>query len=507
MGIEGVNPFELPLLNTIILLSSGVTITYAHHSLIQGNRKGALYGTIFTILLAIIFTGLQGLEYTVSSFTITDSVYGSCFYFGTGFHGLIITVALYIYLYITITDNTKINNTKIKDKLLINIPSKNSFYLDRSFIEWLVGFVDAEGNFNINLRNLSNNTYKNAQFTFQIGLHEDDVKVLEYIMNILNCGHISKSKGRVNFFVNDINSLLYIIIPIFDYYNLNSSKVFQYMIWKKAVILTKDKSHLLEENKLKIIKYQEDIKKMSDKWVPECIHNINITKHWLAGFVDGDGSFSSNKYVPKFKLENHIKELNLYYKIKEFIGVGNMFINNRQRNDLYTTIVLEVNQVKKLLYIIIPLMYDDDKLILKSSKSYDFIQWKKLVDLYYKGYHTLPEGKIVFDGIKSHINKYRLTTNLLLKKVFISIPELDKLINTLYLKDSPYYIKEGIRYYRDTNKLVIEAIDITAIDSNNNKVVYKSISECSKALNISRKKIKDCLDTGKSYEGYSFVFN
>jgi cytochrome c oxidase subunit 3 len=88
MGIDGVNPFELPLLNTVILLSSGVTITYAHHSLIQGNRKGAIYGTIFTIILAIIFTALQGLEYTVSSFTISDSVYGSCFYFGTGFHGL-----------------------------------------------------------------------------------------------------------------------------------------------------------------------------------------------------------------------------------------------------------------------------------------------------------------------------------------------------------------------------------------------------------------------------------
>jgi cytochrome c oxidase subunit 3 len=88
MGIDGVNPFELPLLNTIILLSSGVTITYAHHSLIQGNRKGALYGTIATIVLAVIFTGFQGLEYTVSSFTISDSVYGSCFYFGTGFHGL-----------------------------------------------------------------------------------------------------------------------------------------------------------------------------------------------------------------------------------------------------------------------------------------------------------------------------------------------------------------------------------------------------------------------------------
>jgi cytochrome c oxidase subunit 3 len=78
----------LPLLNTILLLSSGVTVTYAHHSLIEGNRKSALYGLIATIVLAVVFTGFQGVEYTVSSFTLSDGVFGSCFYFGTGFHGL-----------------------------------------------------------------------------------------------------------------------------------------------------------------------------------------------------------------------------------------------------------------------------------------------------------------------------------------------------------------------------------------------------------------------------------
>jgi len=65
-----------------------VTITYAHHSLIQGNRNGALYGALSTILLALIFTGFQGVEYSVSSFTLSDGAFGSCFYFGTGFHGL-----------------------------------------------------------------------------------------------------------------------------------------------------------------------------------------------------------------------------------------------------------------------------------------------------------------------------------------------------------------------------------------------------------------------------------
>jgi cytochrome c oxidase subunit 3 len=88
MGIESINPFELPLLNTVILLSSGFTVTYAHHSLIQGNRSGTLYGLVFTIILAIVFTALQGIEYTVSSFTISDGTFGSCFFFGTGFHGL-----------------------------------------------------------------------------------------------------------------------------------------------------------------------------------------------------------------------------------------------------------------------------------------------------------------------------------------------------------------------------------------------------------------------------------
>jgi cytochrome c oxidase subunit 3 len=92
LGTQAINPLELPLLNTVILLSSGVTVTYAHHSLIQGNRSGTLYGLVFTIFLAIIFTILQGVEYSVSSFTLSDSVYGSCFYFGTGFHGIHVMV-------------------------------------------------------------------------------------------------------------------------------------------------------------------------------------------------------------------------------------------------------------------------------------------------------------------------------------------------------------------------------------------------------------------------------
>jgi cytochrome c oxidase subunit 3 len=85
-GIDVLSPYEIPLLNTILLLSSGASITWAHHSLIQGNRRGAIVGTALTIILAVIFTGLQAYEYYEAPFTFADSAYGSTFFMSTGFN-------------------------------------------------------------------------------------------------------------------------------------------------------------------------------------------------------------------------------------------------------------------------------------------------------------------------------------------------------------------------------------------------------------------------------------
>jgi cytochrome c oxidase subunit 3 len=87
-GITPLDPFAIPLLNTILLLSSGAFVTYGHHALIQGDRKGAILGTLLTIIFAIIFTALQYYEYSESSFTMSDSIYGTVFYASTGLHGL-----------------------------------------------------------------------------------------------------------------------------------------------------------------------------------------------------------------------------------------------------------------------------------------------------------------------------------------------------------------------------------------------------------------------------------
>jgi cytochrome c oxidase subunit 3 len=102
LGIMVLSPWEVPLLNTIILLTSGVTVTWAHHAIVAGERSQALQALISTVGLGIFFTALQGMEYYEAAFTIADSVYGSVFYMATGFHGLHViigTILLCVSLY------------------------------------------------------------------------------------------------------------------------------------------------------------------------------------------------------------------------------------------------------------------------------------------------------------------------------------------------------------------------------------------------------------------------
>lgn len=82
------NPFQIPLLNTIILISSGITVTWAHHRLIENNYSQTFQRLLITIMLGIYFTILQAYEYFEAPFTIADRIYGSTFFIATGFHGL-----------------------------------------------------------------------------------------------------------------------------------------------------------------------------------------------------------------------------------------------------------------------------------------------------------------------------------------------------------------------------------------------------------------------------------
>nr|YP_010045035.1 cytochrome c oxidase subunit III [Polyphylla gracilicornis]QPF96300.1 cytochrome c oxidase subunit 3 [Polyphylla gracilicornis] len=87
-GVYPFNPLQIPLLNTLILLTSGLTVTWAHHSLMENDHKQTLQGLALTVMLGIYFSFLQAYEYIESPFSVADSVYGSTFFIATGFHGI-----------------------------------------------------------------------------------------------------------------------------------------------------------------------------------------------------------------------------------------------------------------------------------------------------------------------------------------------------------------------------------------------------------------------------------
>lgn len=127
-GIEIFNPYEIPLLNTVILLSSGVSVTWCHYSLLNRNKCERFWRLLITIFLGGIFSYFQYIEYNEASFTISDSVYGSIFFISTGFHGLHVLIGTLFLI---------VNLVRI---IYINFSRKHHFGFEAA--AWYWHFVD-----------------------------------------------------------------------------------------------------------------------------------------------------------------------------------------------------------------------------------------------------------------------------------------------------------------------------------------------------------------------------
>nr|WHN64464.1 cytochrome c oxidase subunit 3 [Brachytarsina amboinensis] len=111
MNIIVFNPFNIPLLNTMILLTSGITMTWAHYSLMNNNHSQTSQSLFFTIMLGLYFSLLQMFEYMEAPFTIADSIYGSIFFLSTGFHGIHVIIGT-IFIIINLIRHNKFHFSK-----------------------------------------------------------------------------------------------------------------------------------------------------------------------------------------------------------------------------------------------------------------------------------------------------------------------------------------------------------------------------------------------------------
>lgn len=127
-GISSFNPFQVPLLNTIILLSSGVRVTWAHQSLLNNNLKEVKNSLIITWILGFYFLILQGFEYHIATFRIRDSIYGSTFFIATGFHGFHVIVGTLFLLVIWFR--------------VVNLHFSNNHHFGFEAAAWYWHFVD-----------------------------------------------------------------------------------------------------------------------------------------------------------------------------------------------------------------------------------------------------------------------------------------------------------------------------------------------------------------------------
>lgn len=111
-GIKSFNPLNVPILNTIILLRSGITITWSHNSLLNRNFRQSIQGIFLTLVLGSYFSLIQIYEYLEAPFCISDSIYGSIFFIATGFHGLHVIIGT-IFILISILRSINLHMSKL----------------------------------------------------------------------------------------------------------------------------------------------------------------------------------------------------------------------------------------------------------------------------------------------------------------------------------------------------------------------------------------------------------
>nr|QJQ35383.1 LAGLIDADG endonuclease [Fusarium pseudonygamai] len=390
-----------------------------------------------------------------------------------------------------------LNNLLLKPSINnISYPLKPELpphFTQKEFIEWFVGFTDGEGCFSIRIPN-----EKTISLIFTIELHKDDVEVLHKIANGLGVGRVlvNKNKDSALFFISKFEDINSVLIPLFKNFPLQTTKHLDFISFAEAASIIfnsrnlKKKLSLLELEKIIDLKQSINTKRLiiNEEENKLLVEKVCITKWWLLGFIEGEGTFGYKHLVPYFQIAQNKKNLFVLKAIEAYLKeVVPSLINSENKelefkynlNKLTGVYSMTLEKVDDNFYHLIPFF---ESLTFLSRKSLDYEWWVLSVFIHKLGYFYLPEGKQIALQISSSTNKYRYTTAKdSLNK--IGLPNIESILN-LFKQTPPFDISS----HRSHFELVREF----TVAKGGRKGFLVHIYECNSTLNdMSLKEVKD----------------
>ncbi len=394
--------------------------------------------------------------------------------------------------------------------LLIELPDgkgeKRILY--REFIDWFRGFTDAEGCFSI----IKVGTWYG--FRFSILLHSDDVEVLNYIQCQLGLGSVKSKNTRaeVCFEVGNQQDL-WVIIAIFYFYNLNTKKHLDFLAFARAFCLYRQNSD--NATKKDINSEIEEIKSsMNSKRTNFDMansHKFEITRSWLLGFTEGDGSFycdrSSGNLIYQLTQKGNRTLMSAIQVYLNSLAPQDQFtINNavnlyhKSNNDVW---LLVVTQTAFLESVIIPLF---NSRVFRTKKHLDYLDWLAIFNLQKKGLQFTAKGAKLIEEIRNQMNNNRLTENRKPRRSPNRVKLLSDITNFLALPSNYEMREDGKKWIISEGRFAPErdiwkGKAVTLLSTEGTIIeTFKTVTACANFLGVNQATVSKRINKGIKFQ-------
>ena len=417
---------------------------------------------------------------------------------------------------LSLRPSNSIYNKSLLNRLSFKNFSSSTRYLSSSkepnisaeFWEWFGGLTDGEGNFYIRRRSGDTPVYS---FKFSFGVHVDDKDMLIFIQKTLGIGKVSTYGSVSTYEVYDLKGTAKIIEIFTKYSFLNSTKLLNFLDYKKAFELYRSTKKISKEIDQEITNIKNGMNKQRTNFQMPESYSPQITPNWLLGFVEGEGSFNVVKgYGLTFSINQSSKDNALMVAIKNYLNnlPGAVeYARGEEDSIVYlgTFIGATNNEVTRIVisqmgfirFVLIPFF---EGLVFKSKKYLDFQDWVNILKLRDRCHQYEEEGDKIMNLIVSQMNNKRLSTK---GSSPVNRESLQKSIDDLLSGPSNCEIREGKIWIKSLNKFrprggLIKPMAVQLQDQNGNIIkTFSTQADCAKSLGITRPTVARWLQQGK----------